>query len=147
MRLAYSAVALTACCLVLSSCVSPAVDASGYRDKVSHSAQKMAGIIGSAQLAAQLDLDGRMIATMTDSVVSDAEQDAQSVVNSLDAVQPPDVKSIQLRDAADQVLQDASSELSDLRIYVRRHDHPNMQMTFDELTKTLADVQKLQGST
>jgi hypothetical protein len=88
-----------------------------------------------------------MIQTVTDTVVSEAEQDGQSVVTSLDNVQPPDSASIELRDAADQVLQTASNELSDLRIAVRRRDHAAMRKTLADLEQTLEKVQKLQDST
>jgi hypothetical protein len=149
LRVVTSAVVMLVCCagVLLCSCVSPAIERSGYRGKVGHSAQKMVGIIGSAQLAAQLDLHGRMLSTVTDEIVSEAEQDAQSVLTSLDSVQPPDGASVKLRDAADQVLQNAASELSDLRIAERRHDTPSIRKMLAELSKSLADVQKLQDST
>jgi hypothetical protein len=134
-------------CLVLSACVSPAIDRAGYRGKVGHSAQEMAGIIGSAQLAATLDLRGRMLFNVTDTVVSDAEQDAQSVLSSLDSVQPPDAASVKLRDAADQVLQNAAGELADLRIALRRHDRADERQVLQALTRTLSKVNQLQDST
>jgi hypothetical protein len=137
-------VAMLALTVALTSCVSPAINADGYRGKVGHSAQKMAGIIGSAQLAAQLDLEGKLLDRFADQTISDAEQDAQSVLTSLDSVQPPDQTSITLRSQADQVLQDAASELSDLRIAQRRGDTAGMRQTLAELTTTLGKVQQLQ---
>jgi hypothetical protein len=130
--------------LALSACVAPAVDRSGYQGKVEHSAQEMAGIIGSAQLAAGLDLRGRMLFNVTDTVVSDAEQDAQSVLSSLDSVQPPDAASVKLRDSADQVLQNAAGELADLRIAFRRHDRAGERQVLAALTRTLSKVTQLQ---
>ena len=133
--------------LVLCGCVSPAVNADGYRGKVSQSAKKMVGLINSAGLAARLDLDGRMLHTVTDNVVTDAERDAQSVLTSLGSVQPPDQASITLRNASDDVLQQAASQLSDLRIAVRRRDQHAMQSSLADLDKTLTAVQHLQEST
>jgi hypothetical protein len=133
--------------VALSSCVSPAINAEGYRGKVNQSAQKMAGIIGSAQLAAELDLQGKLLDTVADQTISDAEQDSQSVSTSLGSVQPPDQTSIALRTQADQVLQDASSQLSDLRIAQRRGDQASMRDALDKLARTLAGVQKLQDQT
>lgn len=104
----------------------------------------MAGIIDAARLAAQLDLDGKMLYTVTDNVVTNAENDAQSVVNSLDTVQPPDASTVQLRSNADDVLQNAASELADLRIALRRGDQDGMRSAIGDLTKTLGDVQHLQ---
>jgi hypothetical protein len=127
--------------------VSPAINAEGYRGKVGHSAQKMVGVIGSAQLASELDLQGKLLDTVADQTISDAEQDAQSVITSLDSVQPPDQASVTLRTRADQILQDASSQLSDLRIAQRRGDQGSMRHTLGELATTLTAVQKLQDQT
>lgn len=57
-----------AAALLLAGCVSPAVNGSGYGGKVQNSAKKLVGIIGSAQLAASLDIDRRMISQVTDDV-------------------------------------------------------------------------------
>ncbi len=80
--------------LLLSACVSPAINADGYRGKVMQSAKKMSGLIGAARLAVQLDLDHKMLRTVTDNVVTDAENDAGSVVTALGSVQPPDAASV-----------------------------------------------------
>jgi hypothetical protein len=132
--------------LALSSCVSPAVDSTGYRNKVGHAAEKMAGIIGSAQLAAEQDLAGKSFSAFADQLISQAEQDAQSVVGQLDSVQPPDEQSIQLRNQADDVLQAAASQLSDLRIAQRRDDQAGMRQSLKDLSDSLDKVQKLQDS-
>lgn len=133
--------------LTLAGCVTPAINAEGYRGKVSQSAKKMAGVVASAQLAAQLDLDGRMLQTLTDTIVTSAENDAQSVLTAFDGVQPPDEPSIALRDRADNVLQPASSQLSDLRIAVRRRDRANMRSSLHDLGKTLTQLNHLQAAT
>jgi hypothetical protein len=133
--------------LVVSGCVSPAINAEGYRGKVSQSAKKMVGLVNTARLAVRLDLGGRMLHTVTDTVVTDAERDAESVLTSLDSVQPPDQGSIKLRSDADDVLQQASSQLADLRIAVRRRDQAGMRSGLNDLGKTLADVQHLQDTT
>lgn len=133
--------------LLLAGCVSPAINAEGYRGKVSQSARKMVGLINTGRLAVQLDVGGRMLHTVTDTVVTNAERDAQSVVTSLDSVQPPDPGSISLRNNADDVLQQAASQLADLRIAVRRRDQAGMRSTLNELGATLAGVQHLQDVT
>jgi hypothetical protein len=133
--------------LLLSACVSPAINADGYRGKVVQSAKKMVGLIGAARLAVQLDLDHKMLRTVTDNVVTDAENDAGSVVTALDSVQPPDSASLTLRDQAGDILQNASSQLADLRIALRRNDKPGMRAAMDDLGKTLVDVRHLQDTT
>lgn len=136
------------CALVaLSSCASPAIDESGYRGKVTHSAQAMIGIVGSAQLATELDLSGKMIANVTDTIVSNAEQDAQSVLTALDSRQPPDQAMVQLKTHADEPLQEAANELTDLRVAVRSNDHAAERKSLSDLAKTLKDLQHLQAET
>jgi Asp-tRNA(Asn)/Glu-tRNA(Gln) amidotransferase A subunit family amidase len=132
--------------LALSSCVTPAGDANGYQNKVSHSAQAMSGIVGSATLAARLDLDGRMISTVTDTVVSQSEQDAESVVAALDSVQPPDARSIELRTRADDILQATSNRLSDLRIAIRRNDKRSVRDVLGQLDQSVHDLTSLGAS-
>jgi hypothetical protein len=129
----------------LASCVSPALDANSYRDKVTHSAESMGGIVRSAVLAARLDVDGKMLSTVTDTVVSQSEQDAQSVVTALDSVQPPDAGSIKVRSDADAVLQAASNGLSDLRIAVRRGDEASMRDVLAQLEDAAHLVDVLAG--
>lgn len=136
-----------AAAVLLAGCVSPAVNEDGYRGKVSQSAKKMVGLINSGRLAAGLDLDGRMLHTLTDNVVTNAERDANSVVTSLGSVQPPDAAMVVLRNTANDVLQQAASQLADLRIAVRRGDRDGMRATAADLGKTLAAVQHLQDVT
>ena len=132
--------------MLLAGCVSPAVNSDGYRGKVHQSAKKTAGIVAVARLAGQLDLGGKMLHNLTDNTVTDAENDADSVLASLDSVQPPDAASVDLRDRADSTLQTASGQLSDLRIAVRRGDRAAMRSALDDLGRTLADLQRLQSA-
>lgn len=145
MRLAIASVVVALA--MVSGCASPAINDAGYRGKVTHSAQVMIGIVGSAQLATQLDLSGKMIANVTDTIVSQAEQDAQSVLTALDSRQPPDEASVNLKSDADQPLQAAAGELTDLRIAVRRDDHAGERKSLSDLAKTLEQLKKLQAST
>lgn len=143
---AIASIAVLLAVVTLSACVSPALNDDGYRGKVVQSAKKMVGIIGAGQLAAELDLQGKMISTITDQVVSQAEQDAQSVLTAFDSVQPPTQASVDLRTKADNILQPAASQLADLRVAQRRNDDGAMQETLDQLAKTLKAVQDLQDS-
>src|SRR5690242_4228987 len=69
--------------LFLSGCVSPAIDQHGYRGKVTHSANELYGIVGAARLAVRLALRGNRTANLTDSVVTDEENDGQSVLTAI----------------------------------------------------------------
>jgi hypothetical protein len=50
----------------------------------------MEGIVGVAQLTGQFDMQNKLLDSFSDTLITDAEQDAQSVVTSLGSVQPPD---------------------------------------------------------
>jgi hypothetical protein len=145
-RLIGTALVLLPALTVVSGCVSPAVDASGYRGKVGHSAEQMTGIVNSARLALQLDLRGKMTQSLLDTVVTDAENDSQSVLTAFETVQPPDAASIRLRTSADNVLQDAAGNLSDLRIAVRRSDRDAKTKLIADLDQSIAELQKLQDA-
>jgi hypothetical protein len=131
---------------LMAGCASPAINDAGYRGKVGHSAAAMASIVASAQLASELGLEGRTIANVTDTIVSNDEEDAQSVLAALDSRQPPDARSIALKKTADGPLQDAANELTDLRIAVRRNDADAERRALADLAKTLAQLKKLQDA-
>ena len=133
-------------CGLVAGCASPAINRAGYRGKVRHSAAAMAGIVASAQLATELDLRGRALANVTDVLVSEAEQDAQSVLTALDSRQPPDDESSALKTVADEPLQRAANELTDLRIAVRRHDEDAERRGLADLSMTLVRLQDLKSA-
>lgn len=134
-----------ACTLALSACASPATSFDGYQGKVAASAQAMTGIVNTAWLAADSWQRHRVTSAYADIVVTNAERDAGSVLTALDTRQPPDERSIALKDDADQPLQDASDALTDLRIALRRDDHDGvshaMQMLKHELQPLAAFTQ------
>lgn len=125
------------------ACAGPTFTASQYRDKVAQTAKAMTGIIISAQHAARLDLDGKMLHTVTDTVVSDAEEDADSVQTTIESRQPPDDASDQLRQQVEEPLQQATSLLTDLRIAVRDDDHDAQRAAADALDGPLSAFQQL----
>jgi hypothetical protein len=126
-------------------CATPATDTIDYRNKVAHSAASMRGIVASAILAVELDEQGRMLASLTDNVVTDAEDDAQSVLTALDSRQPPNSASVSLKNEADTPLQDAANTLTDLRVALRRGDHAGVKSAIDDLTKTSNALDRLQA--
>jgi hypothetical protein len=142
------AIRTTSLCLALAlaGCASPAVNAAGYRGKATHSAQDMSGIVASAQYAARLRLEGRLPQTVADTVVSDAEQDAQGVLSAFDSRQPPDHSSDQLRQDAEGALSDAGNELTDLRVAVRRDDRAQVLAALEALARTAPKLAKLAGT-
>jgi hypothetical protein len=129
---------------VLAGCVSPAIDEHGFRGKVTHSADELFGIVGAARLAVRLDMHGRMIANLTDAIVTSAETDGQSVLTAFESVQPPDPAMVRLRQRADTVLQRAAGDLSDLRIAVRSGDRAGQRQALQTLGGDLRDLSSLE---
>lgn len=138
-------VALVALAFLTCSCVGPTVTSSQYRSKVAQTATAMTGIIVTAQRAARLDLEGRMLHTVTDTVVSDAEQDANSVRTAIGSRQPPDRESDRLRRQVEQPVEQATGLLADLRIAVRRDDDRAQRDAADALAGPLAAFRQLSG--
>jgi len=130
---------------VLSSCAVPAKDDRDYAAKAGHSAQVMIGIVQTARYAAGLRLDGRLPEPTADTVVSTAEQDAQSVITSFDSRQPPGTESDKRRQAVDQPLQDAGSRLTDLRVALRMGDRTQVRQLVSQLARTADALQPFTG--
>lgn len=123
--------------VALAACAGPTVTADQYRGKVAQTAKAMTSIIVTAQQAARLDLRDRMLHTVTDTVVSDSEQDANSVQTTIESRQPPDAASDALWRRLDPVVRDTTRLLTELRIAVRRGDHAAQQAAADALSAPL----------
>jgi hypothetical protein len=129
--------------VTLLSCAGPTVTAQAYRDQVAQTAKAMTGIIVTAQDATRLGLDGRMLPTVTDTVVSQAEQDAGLVETTIESRQPPDEESDRLRRQIDEPVRRATGLLTDLRIAVRSGDDGAQRAAADALSVPLAGFQSL----
>jgi hypothetical protein len=114
-----SAVAVVAGLSSLGACAGRVSSAEDYRHKAAQTSKAMVSALETARLAAEQLLAGRSLGNYGDVVVSQAEQDAQSIQTAFDTRQPPDARSRALRQTVDQPLQDGSSALTDLRIAVR----------------------------
>ncbi|HVW43234.1 MAG TPA: hypothetical protein VHC18_17980 [Amycolatopsis sp.] len=139
------AIVLVLVALFAVGCAGPTVTANQYRGKVAQTAKAMTGIIVTAQHAARLDLDGKMLPTVSDGVVTDAEQDADSVQTTMESRQPPDDRSDRLRRQVEQPLRQATSLLTDLRIALRNDDHDGERAAADALDGPLGAFEQLSG--
>jgi hypothetical protein len=128
--------------LVAAGCASPSPSYPDYRGKVQQTATAMISAVATGQLAAGLLVAGRSTGTFTDAVVTDAEKDADSAQTALDSRQPPDARSIALKQQADQAVQSAVTGLTDLRIAVRRDDIPGIRRADAELAKVLPQLER-----
>jgi hypothetical protein len=128
--------------LVAAGCASPSPSYPDYLGKVQETATAMISAVATGQLAAGQLVAGRATGTFTDAVVTDAEKDADSIQTTLDSRQPPDDRSIALKDQADQAVQSAVTGLTDLRIAVRRNDIPGIRKAEAELAKVLPQLER-----
>jgi hypothetical protein len=101
----------------------------------------MVGIVQAARYAAGLRLAGKVPQPLADTVVSNAEQDAQSVITAFDSRQPPGQRSDQRRTAIDQPLRDAGNQLTDLRVALRMSDRTQMRQLIHKLAATADALQ------
>ncbi len=132
--------------LLLAGCVGPTLTASGYRHKVTDTVRTVGSAVASGTYAAQLDLDGRLALAVADTVVSNAEDDADSAQSALDSREPPDDRSLAFGDKARQSIQDAVDGLRELRIAVRRGDRAAIRKAIDDLAGPARQLAELSGS-
>ena len=120
-----------------AGCATPSPTMSDYQTKTRTTARAMAGVIGVARTGAQQWASHRLTQAYADTMITECESDAGSIINTYDSRQPPTEAAITLRQKMDQPLQDASSALSDLRIALRRNDRQSVTKAIDDLAKPL----------
>jgi hypothetical protein len=128
--------------LIVAGCAEPSDSYSDYRSKVQQTAVAMISAVATAQLTAGQLLAGRSTGAFADAVVTDAEKDAGSIQTALDSRQPPDGRSIALKNQVDQALQSAATGLTDLRIAVRRDDADGIRQARAELAKARKQLER-----
>jgi hypothetical protein len=133
-----------AACLLLAGCAAPVPSYAAYRHAASETASAMVSSLATAQLAVQLELQGRDLLGFTDDTVTFAENDANSVNSTFSSREPPDPRSAALRQRMDQALSAATSALATLRITVRAGDRPAMIKALATVAKSLRQFGRLQ---
>ncbi|HEX5534997.1 MAG TPA: hypothetical protein VFX33_14750 [Actinomycetales bacterium] len=129
--------------VALTGCTTPSSGDEDFQQKVATTADAMSSAVGSAQLGVRAWQRGQLTESYADTVVTNAERDAESVIAALDSRQPPDERSIRLKDQADQPLQDASNALTDLRIALRRDDRAGVGHALDDLRQPMQELARL----
>lgn len=137
--------AITLAGLVLCGCASPAWSDASYHGKAIRSASEMSSAVATAQIAGKQYLDGRLTSPAADTIVSDAEQDAQGVLAAFETRQPPDASAQQLFKAVDPILQQAAGSITDLRMALRADDRAAISKALDDLAAVEPKLQRLAG--
>jgi len=95
-------------------------------------------------MAAGLTADRKAFGPYVADVISQAEDDANSVQQTFDSRQPPTHASDQLRQRADQTIEDVVSAITDARIAARSGDEASLADSAGQIRKLIPDLQKLQ---
>jgi hypothetical protein len=131
-------------CLLLASCAAPVPDYGAYRHAAYGTVTAMISSLATAQLAAQVELQGRNLLAFADDTVTFAENDANSVNSTFSSREPPDPRSAALRQKIEQALSAGTSALGTLRITVRAGDRTAMVKALAAVSKSLRLFRHLQ---
>jgi hypothetical protein len=107
---------------LLPACVAPARWPNAYEGKAGATAEQMLSAVETARLASEVAAGNKGLGPYLSVTIADAERDASSIQGAFDSIQPPAHRSDELRDQLDALLTQAVSDLSDMRIAVRRGD-------------------------
>jgi hypothetical protein len=110
--------------------------------KARNSAKAALSAVATSQLAARLVRDQGAFSTYVSVVLDSAERDITSVESTFSSIQSPSQASDRLRDELDQVLNDASSTISAMRIAARRDERHDLLQSADDLPKLSDKLQK-----
>ena len=108
--------------LLQAGCTGLVRDDGVYAAKAGRTAEVVASSLQTARYAVQAAREGKAPGRYVVQLLDEAEEQAGSAQGTFDAIQPPGVRSDELRDELDPVLQDAVEALTELRIQARRGD-------------------------
>ena len=111
---------LLAAALAVAACVGPSRTDEDFRHKAANTAESVQGVIGTVKIAVGAAAHGHVPAPYLSVVIAAADDDASSIADTFDSVQPPGDTADELRSRLDDVLQQVVSTLDDLRVAVRR---------------------------
>lgn len=103
-----------------TACVSPARSFGAYEEKAVTTAETAVAAAGTARLTIRAATHSRGFAPFLTALLADSEKSATSAQGTFDSIQPPDVRSDELRVELDKLLLRLTSSLSELRIAARR---------------------------
>lgn len=133
---------------LLGGCVGPARTSDDYTRKASTSLHDTRSAVETARLGVDAAAGDRATGPYLSVLFADAEEQASSVQSTFDSIQPPDRDADRLRDDVDDLLSEAVSALSDLRIAARRGDTPALTAqgpALEDLSRRLGDFEAQLG--
>jgi len=106
--------------LLLGACTGPVRSFEVYESKAGQTAEVAASAVQTAVLAAEAARGGKAPGRYLTQLLVEAEETASSAQGTFDAIQPPDRRADELRATLDELLDEATGTLGDLRIAARR---------------------------
>ena len=106
--------------VALVACVAPARSFGSFQGKANATAKDMLSAVETARLTVQLTQRRKTFSPFISTALGETERDGDAIAGAFDSVQPPDARSDKIRSDLDQILQLATSTLSNLRIAARR---------------------------
>jgi hypothetical protein len=134
---------LVAITSLVAACVGPSRSTADYREKAANSAEAMRSVVQTSRLVTEAALDGKAPSRYTALVLSESENDADSISDSFSTVQPPSRESDRLRERTTTLLDGTTSLLADLRIAVRRGDEGQMRDLVGHLARVSKRLERL----
>jgi hypothetical protein len=127
--------------LVVAGCVGPARDTPTYQSKAVRTATDSRSALQTALLSVQTSLRGRLMQAYLETMLSNSEDSFSSIQATFDSIQPPDSRQAdQLRNSLDNLLEDGSTGMAQLRILARRRDTAALAAELDQLKTTSAGL-------
>lgn len=132
--------------LVTVGCVGSSRSLGDYREKAANTAESMISTLETARLVTSAALDGDTFARYLSLVLSEAEDDAGSISEAFQTVQPPEGdESDRIRAELDALLDAATNVLADLRIAAYRDDRAALAASADRLPDLTRRFERYQG--
>lgn len=127
--------------VAISGCVLPARDYEDFESKAETTAEDTLSAVQTALLAVEGQERKPVLNSYLSVLISEAEKTATASQGAFESVQPPDRKSDEVRDDLSDVLDDATKNLGELRIAIRRSDLEAAEDAADELKDTARDLE------
>ena len=134
--------------LLAGACTGPVRSSAVYASKAGQTAAVAASAVQTALLAVDAAKGDKAYGRYLTQVLAEAEEDAGSAQGTFDGIQPPDDHADELRASLDDLLDDATTILTDLRIAARRGrfaELPELAKPLPKLAAKLDDFAEAHG--
>jgi hypothetical protein len=126
------------------ACTTNSPGHAGYESRAATTAERMVSPVATGQLLAQLGGQGDLLGAYAKTATTGTLDEADQIQSSWNQVQPPDRRSDRLRKELDDLLQQSTDELVNLRIATRKGDLEALGRFETPLAHLAAKLQRFQ---